>query len=116
MEGAKHKKKMNSPTPTTLACEICQITCTDGTALQAHLDGEKHKRKSEKAGSEEANPESLTCDVCEITCNHADALQLHLQGKNSMGFKSKVESKPFSARFLIAFVFLRSFFQFLANF
>lgn len=67
----------------TLHCELCQIWCTDGDALEMHLKGKSHQAKvQELEYGREGKELRPRCELCQIWCMNEDAFQQHLKGKN----------------------------------
>ncbi|KAL8541758.1 hypothetical protein ACS0TY_002858 [Phlomoides rotata] len=102
--------------PQEWTCDICKVTTTSETTLNAHLQGSKHRSnfeslKSSKfhaedtisSSSSDSPPEippiknsrqEWTCDICKVTTTSEATLNAHLQGsKHRSNFQSLKGSK-----------------------
>ncbi|KAL8554891.1 hypothetical protein ACS0TY_002896 [Phlomoides rotata] len=95
--------------PQEWTCEICKVTTTSETTLNAHLQGSKHRSNCESlkrsmfhaeetrsSSSSDRPPEippiknsrqEWTCDICKVTTTSETTLNAHLQGSNCESLK-----------------------------
>ncbi|KAL7055015.1 hypothetical protein AAHC03_024259 [Spirometra sp. Aus1] len=78
--------------PPQLYCELCKISCFGQACFDAHMVGQKHKKRAsqqealKKLGIEPGSTGSgklseLRCALCDVICTGADTYQAHLIGK-----------------------------------
>lgn len=58
------------------SCEMCNIQVTGAKVLQRHMDGKKHKLRTERQGK------TFNCELCNVVCNSESQLESHLKSKN----------------------------------
>jgi hypothetical protein len=59
-------------------CVLCQISCSDNRALEAHFEGSKHKKKMTNSAKPTG---SFQCTLCQVTCVAQEQLKAHEAGK-----------------------------------
>uniref|UniRef100_A0A0X3PYC5 Zinc finger RNA-binding protein n=1 Tax=Schistocephalus solidus TaxID=70667 RepID=A0A0X3PYC5_SCHSO len=86
-------KKDAPPAPPQLYCELCKISCVGQACLDAHMAGQKHKKRAvqqealKRLGLEPGSTgpgkllSELKCALCDIICTGADTYQAHIIGK-----------------------------------
>lgn len=86
------------PAVVQLYCNLCKITCAGQQCYDAHVIGQKHKKKKlQQDGLKELSKElesmgnklapssshnELNCPLCNVTCTGVDAYRSHINGKN----------------------------------
>lgn len=82
----------------SLVCEICGVFVTSYNQMEAHLSGQKHKKKVQaieiQGECKEISDDNtnIFCDVCHIYMNSKLQMMHHLQSKKHMK-KAEMEGK-----------------------
>ncbi|VDK79773.1 unnamed protein product [Dibothriocephalus latus] len=93
--GFNEKPKNEAPPapPPQLYCELCKISCFGQACFDAHMVGQKHKKRAsqqealKKLGIEPGSTppgkllSELRCALCDVICTGADTYQAHIIGK-----------------------------------
>ncbi|KAL8554890.1 hypothetical protein ACS0TY_002896 [Phlomoides rotata] len=105
--------------PQEWTCEICKVTTTSETTLNAHLQGSKHRSNCESlkrsmfhaedtrsSSSSDSPPEippiknsrqEWTCDICKVTTTSETTLNAHLQGSKHRSNCESLKGSKFLA-------------------
>ncbi|KAL8554888.1 hypothetical protein ACS0TY_002896 [Phlomoides rotata] len=105
--------------PQEWTCEICKVTTTSETTLNAHLQGSKHRSNCESlkrsmfhaeetrsSSSSDRPPEippiknsrqEWTCDICKVTTTSETTLNAHLQGSKHRSNCESLKGSKFHA-------------------